>query len=238
MNDTAPSAFGSLANIFFEPRKTLDVVRNSTSWWWLPFFLLIGFGAVLSIWYARHVDATWFGQETLAPDAARMTADVLRQRQAQFTPTSMIVFGLINSLVAVPIWYLLQTLYFFLVAKAGGFNEQRFGAWFSFITWTNMPALFAYIASAAYLLSNSSNQITPVEMDITSLNTLLFHVPYAHTGQFIASTVRLTLFWSWGLMIIGMASWTGKSIRSAAVTVLTPYVVLYVIFIAKALLLP
>lgn len=234
MNDSSPTAFGSLINIFFEPRKTLETVRSHISWLWLPLLLVIGINLLFQVWYSQRVDVSWFADQTLAPDAANMTADQLRDAHSRFSPTSMIVFGVIGT-VGFFCWYLLQALYFFLAAKIGGYSEQRFGAWLSFITWTNLPALLGFIGSAAYMLSTSSRQITPVDIDITSLNTLLFHVPYAHHGQFIASSLRLTTIWTWVIMVIGMSAWTGKSTGKAAVVVLAPYAVLYVIFILFAL---
>jgi hypothetical protein len=68
------------------------------------------------------------------------------------------------------------------------------------------------------------------------LNTLVFHVAYAHKGQFIASSLRLTTLWSWALMIIGFSAWTGKNKTSAALVVLAPYALLYAVFVIYALI--
>ena len=231
MNDTSPSAFGSLINIFLEPRKTLEDLRSHTSWWWLPLLLLLALGILFQVWYANRVDISWFADQTLAPNAANMTADQLRDAHARFTPTSMIVFGSIAS-VFVVVWYLIQALYFFMAAKVGGWQQQGFGAWLNFISWTSMPALLGYIASAAYMLSTSSRQISPVDIDVTSLNTLLFHVPYAHSGQALASSLRITTLWSWALMVIGLSVWTGKDKVKSAIAVLAPYLLCYAIWIA------
>lgn len=234
MNATAsaskPSVFGSVIDIFLEPRKTLADLRNHASWWWLPVVLLIGLSLVFQVWYANRVDISWFAEQTLAPQAANMTADQLRDAQARFTPTSMIVFGAIGS-VFIIIWYLIQALYFMLAAKVGGWQQQGFGNWLNFISWTSMPGLIGFVASAAYLLSTSSRQISPVDIDVTSFNTLLFHVPYAHSGQALASSLRITTLWSWALMVIGMSVWTGKDLLKSAIAVLTPYLLCYVVWI-------
>ena len=235
MNATAPNAFGSLINIFFEPRKTLQDIRNHTSWLWYPVLLVIAINLLFQIWYANRVDIAWFADQTLAPSADKMTADQLRDAHARFTPNSMIVFGSIAT-VFVFLWYLIQALYFFMAAKIGGWQQQGYGAWLNFISWTSMPALLGFAASAAYMLSTSSRQISPVDLDITSLDTLLFHIPYAAKGQALASSLRLTTIWSWVLMVIGISGWTGKSMVKAALTVLTPYAIGYAVWIAWVLI--
>ena len=181
------------------------------------------------------VDVSWFADQTLAPSADKMTADQLRDAHARFTSTSMVVFGIIGSFVLV-IWYLIQALYFMLAAKVGGWQQQGFGNWLNFISWTSMPAVLGFVASAAYMLSTSSRQISPVDIDVTSLNTLLFHVPYAHNGQALASSLRLTTLWSWVLMIIGYSAWSGKDKLKSTIAMLTPYAVGYAVWIAIAVL--
>jgi hypothetical protein len=235
MNASAPSAFGSLVNIFLEPRKTLEDLRIHAAWWWLPVILVLALSIAFQIWYANRVDVSWFADQTLAPSADKMTADQLRDAHARFTSGSMMVFGIIGSVVLV-VWYLIQALYFFLAAKIGGWQQQGYGQWLNFISWTSLPGVLGFVASAAYMLSTSSNQISPVDIDVTSLNTLLFHVPYAHSGQALASSLRLTTLWSWALMVIGVSAWTGKDMVKSAIAVLTPYLLCYAIWIAWAVL--
>jgi len=230
MNDSSPSAFGSLVNIFLEPRKTLEDLRSHAAWWWLPLLLLIALSILFQVWYANRVDVSWFADQTLAPSADKMTADQLRDAHARFSQGSMMVFGIIGS-VFIVVWYLIQALYLFMAAKVGGWQQQGFGTWFNFICWTSLPGLLGFVASAAYMLSTSSRQISPVDIDVTSLNTLLFHVPYAHSGQALASSLRITTLWSWALMVIGVSAWTGKDTLKSAIAVLSPYLICYVIWI-------
>ena len=230
MNDSSPSAFASLVNIFLEPGKTLGELRSRATWWWLPLLLVVSLSVLFQLWYANRVDVSWFADQTLASQAANMTADQLRAAQARFTPTSMMVFGIVGT-VFIVIWYLIQALYFFFAAKVGGWQQQGFGNWFNFIAWTSLPGVLGFIASAAYMLSTSSRQISPVDIDVTSLNTLLFHIPYAHNGQALASSLRLTTIWSWLLMVIGISAWTGKDKMKSAIVVLPPYFLCYLVWI-------
>lgn len=236
MNTTQASAFGSLLNIFFEPKKTLEAVRGRVAWLWLPLVIVLILNCIVQAWYAQKVDISWFADQTLAPDAANLTADQLRAAHARFSSGSMMFFGIAGGLIGLPVWYLIQSLYFFMIAKLNGYQEQGFGNWFSFICWTSLPGILAIVATGVYMATTSSSQISPIDIDVTSLNTLLFHVPYAHNGQFIASSLRITTLWSWAIMVIGFAAWTGKDLKRSTLLVLAPYAVLYAIFIIKALL--
>lgn len=233
--NAAPSPWAALVNIFLEPRKTLEDLRNHASWWWLPLALVIVLYMLFQVWYINRVDISWFADQALAANADKMTADQLREAHARFTPTSMMVFSAIGC-VGFVVWYLIQALYFMLAAKVGGWQVQGYGSWLNFIAWTSMPALLGVLASAAYMLSTSSRQISPIDIDITSLNTLAVHIPFGAKGQALASSLRLTTIWSWVLMVIGVSAWTGKPSSKAAVAVLTPYLVCYVLWLGWALI--
>lgn len=234
MNASA-SALGTLLNIFLEPKKAMEDIRGHNGWLWYPVLIVIVLGALFQLWYANRIDVAWFADQTLAPKAAEMTADQLRDARARFTTGSMEFFGILGT-VGFFVWYLLQALYFTLIAKMGGYKEQGFGTWLSFISWTSLPAVLGLVVSGAYMLTTSTRQLSPVDIDLVSLNTLLFHVPYGHSGQFIASSLRLTTIWSWVLMIVGMSVWTGKSVGKAAMVVLAPYAVMYAVFVLIAIL--
>src|SRR6185503_3295762 len=89
MNDTSTSMFGSLINIFMEPRKTLESLRGHASWWWLPVVLMVVLYMLFQVWYINRVDISWFADQALAPSADKMTADQMREAHARFTPTGM-----------------------------------------------------------------------------------------------------------------------------------------------------
>lgn len=223
MNATAPTAFGTLVNIFLEPKKALTDIRGHNGWGWLPFLLLIVLGVAFQLWYLSSVDHDWFVDQLLAPKAATLTADQLRDQRARMTPGSMQVFTVIFSVLIPTVWLLLQTLYFFMLAKLGGYKEQGFGSWFSFVAWTSMPALLGFLASGVFLATATGRQISPVDIDVTSLNTLLFHVPFGNKWQTLLASIRLTSLWGIVLSVIGFSIWTGKSTKQSVGPVLTLY---------------
>jgi hypothetical protein len=238
MNDANASLFGTFINMFLEPKKGLSDIRNHTAWAWLPFLLLfvglIGF----QLWYLSVVDLGWFADQILAPRAASMTADQLRNAHARMTPGGMRFFTVAAGTVFFIVWYMIQTLYFFLAAKIGGYNEQRFGAWFSFVTWTSLPALIGLLASAVFLATTSSRQVTPVDIDVTSLNTLVLHVPFGSTWQNLLTNFRLTALWSIVLMVVGFGMWKGKTLRQSITVVGSLYAAVTALWIIWDVIFP
>jgi len=232
----ATSAFATLLNIFVEPKKALADIRGHVGWLWYPLIIMVVVGTGFQLWYLHAVDFNWFVDQTLAPKAADMTADQLRAARERMTPGSFKFFAILFGTMGVFLWYALQALYFFMAAKLGGYKDQGYGHWFSFISWTSLVGFLGYVASGVFLLTAKNGEISPMDIDVTSLNTLLFHVPLAHKGQALLSSLRLTTFWSWGLMAIGISQWTGKSLGRAAVIVLLPYAVCYLIWALIALL--
>lgn len=238
MNESNPSALGSLVNIFLEPKKALNDIRNHTAWAW-PLFLLLLIGLLgVQLWYLNVVDLNWFADQILAPKAASMTADQLRDAHARMTPGGMRIFTLVGGTIFFLIWYMIQTLYFFFAAKIGGYSEQRFSAWFSFVTWTSLPGLIGLLASAVFIATASSKQITPVDFDVTSLNTLIFHIPFGTTWQNLVSNFRLTALWSIVLMILGFGMWTGKNLRQSITVVVSLYAGVTVLWIVWDVIFP
>ena len=230
------SALGSLVNIIVDPKKALTDIRGHNGWLWYPLLTVVLVGVVMQLWYLHSVDFNWLVDQTLASKAADMTADQLRTARERMTPGSFNLFAVVGTVVFIPVWYLVQALYFFMTAKLGGYQEQSYGSWLSFISWTSFVGILGFVASAAFLATSGSRQVSPVAIDITSLNTLLFHVAYAQKGQALLSSLRLTSFWSWALMVVGLAQWTGKSLGRSALIVLLPYAIGYAIWALIAFL--
>jgi len=233
---TEASAFATLLNIFVEPKRALEDIRGHVGWLWYPLIIVLAAGVATQLCYMHVVDFNWFVDQALAPKAADMTADQLRAAHERMTPGTLNFFAVAGIVVGVPVWYLLQALYFFFAAKLGGYQDQGFGQWFSFVSWTSFVGMLGFVASGVAILLAKNGQISPVDTDVTSLNTLLFHVPFGHKGQALLSSLRLTAFWSWGLMILGLSQWTGKSLGRAATVVLLPYAAGYIIWALIAFL--
>lgn len=225
------SALASLGNIFLEPKKALRDIRAHGRWIWYPLLITIALSVLLTVWYFSTVDMNWLGQQTLAQLSGKnLSADQQQTILNSLTRSRFLTFGVIGAVVVTIILWLLQALYYFFAAKIGGYEEQAYGQWFSFSVWTSFPNIIATIAAGiTYIFSSAQTAFT--SLDVTSLNTLIFHLPPTAKLAGVAGSVHLTTFWVLGLMTVGFALWTRKSLGKSATIVLAPWIIIYAIWI-------
>lgn len=225
------SALASLGNIFLEPKKALRDIRAHGRWIWYPLLITIALSVLLTVWYFSTVDMNWLGQQTLAQLSGKnLSADQQQTILNSLTRSRFLTFGVIGAVVVTIILWLLQALYYFFAAKIGGYEEQAYGQWFSFSVWTSFPNIIATIAAGiTYIFSSAQTAFT--SLDVTSLNTLIFHLPPTAKLAGVAGSVHLTTFWALGLMTVGFALWTRKSLGKSATIVLAPWIIIYAIWI-------
>lgn len=226
----APSALACLVNIFLEPRSALAAIRPHGRWVWYPLIISIALSVILTIWYFSSVDMNWLSGQMLTQYSGKLSAEQQQAMASSFTRGRFLTFGIVGAIIGTIVLWLLQALYYFFAAKIGGYEEQSYGQWFSFTVWTWFPNVIATIAAGVtYAFSSAQTNFTSI--DITSLNTLIFHLPPSASFASIASSVHLTTFWVLGLMIAGFALWTRKSLGKSALIVLAPWVIIYAIWI-------
>jgi hypothetical protein len=231
MNATSPSALGSLGNIFFEPKRTLNDIRGHNSWLWYPLLIgIVGFTAY-TIWYYLTVDFSWMVDQMLAS----LPPDKAQAARGNMSRGFYVGISAVGIPIVVLVLNAVQALYFFFVSKVSGYEEQGFASWFSFVCWTGFPAILGLVASCVMYLF-SSKQVMSTSLDVTSINTLLFHVPMGSTWFALLSGIHLTTFWSLWLMVIGFTQWTKQTTGKATVIVLAPYVVIYGLWILVKLI--
>lgn len=226
------SALSCLINIFVDPKKAWTDISAHSRWLWYPFLIMMLVTTAFGIWYYLTVDFGWLTDQTMAAMSAKLDPDKLDQVRSSFTRGRFLIGAVIGGTVAIGIIYSLQTLYLLLVSKLAGYEVQDFGSWFSFTAWASFPAVLAPIAQAISYLISSSKQISIYQLDVTSLNTLIFHLPMQNHWFTTVYSLRLTMFWTLGLMVYGFSIWTKKSLGKSAVVVLAPYVVIYGLIIA------
>jgi hypothetical protein len=236
MSDSNPSAFGSLVNIFLEPRKTLEDVRPHTSWLWYPLLLAIGALVVAFIYYYGTADWDVIRQQQAdVLSTYNLTKDQIAESLANLTRTKLILQTGIGVTIFLFVVYLIQALYLFLAAKVVGADVQGYGAWLNFTAWTYFPS---FLGSLATLVANIvyGKEATFASVDVTSLNTLIFKLPMDDKWFGLANSLHLALFWSFALLVIGFAAWTKKSLGKSAAIVLAPHVLIYGIWITLKLI--
>jgi hypothetical protein len=221
------SALSCLINIFVEPKKALIDIKGHARWLWYPFLIMMLVTTAFGVWYYMTVDIGWMADQILSTMSAKMDADKLEQVRHSFTRGRFLFGAIIGGTVVIGLIYVIQALYLFLVSKVAGYEVQEFGKWFSFTAWTSFPAVLAPVAQTVSYLFSPNKQVSLYQLDVTSLNTLFFHLPMQSHWFTTVYSLRLTLFWTLGLMVYGFSIWTRKSLPKSAVVVLAPYVIIY-----------
>lgn len=222
-----PSVFATLIDIFLEPKKALGDIRGHTGWLWYPLLITIGSSVLVFAWYYGTADWDVIQQQTMDFLASRHYGhEQLEQIRNGLSRTRMVLQTCIGISIVSILIYLTQALYLFFVSKIAGYQVQGFGDWFSFTSWTYFPSAIGNIAFAiTYAIAGK--QATLPSLDVSSINTLLFHLPIDSAWYGLVSSLRLSLFWSLGLMTIGFMQWTGRNLSKSIVIVLAPYVLIY-----------
>jgi hypothetical protein len=236
MNESNPSALGSLVNIFLEPGKTFRDVRQHTGWLWYPLLLALGALVVSFAFYYGTADWDVIRQQQMdILSNYHMSRDQIDQAMSSLTRTKLVVQTSIGVVVFLTLIYLIQALYLFLAAKVTGAEVQSYGAWLNFTCWAYFPSFLGSIATLAAFVVYGK-QATMMSIDVTSLNTLLFKVPMDSTWFAMLSNLHLALFWSFALMVIGFSAWAKKSLGKSAAIVLAPHVLIYGLWITLKLI--
>lgn len=231
MNDTTASAFGSLINIFVDPKKAFSDVRGHASWLWYPLLIAVLSTVVMFVWYYSTADWDVLKQQSMDYLVAHnYDKDTINRAMAGMTRRGLIMQTCIGISVFLAIIYLVQALYLFLVSKIGGYEAQGYGEWFSFTSWVYLPMVIGNIAFAVTYLISGAHTST-YALDVTSLNTLIFKTAPDSPWFGLLSNLHLGLFWTFFLMIFGFAQWTRQSLGKSALITLAPHALIYIVWI-------
>lgn len=227
--ESAPSGsvFAQLANLFVAPAQALDYADRRPQMLWLPLGVNLSVSAALGILFALTVNlAAWRAAmvriaAAANPEAASRVAEFYTQHGrgmllAQFAGGGVIGLAIIELLFA---------LYLFFADKLFSADSRGYGRWLSFTAWTWLPLTVGYIASIiAWALSSHSSNFGSV--DVTTLNSLFFHLPmtsrYHRLTQF-----SILQFWIIGLTAFGLKRWCRHGTGKALAIALAPYIVVY-----------
>jgi hypothetical protein len=195
---------------------------------WFPLLLLIVTTVGLAYWYYSIVDIDWFKDVMFGnnPDIQALPEDQRVARMAMLSRTTLLWSSLIAGTFALPIVFLIYALYFLLAAKV---TKLPFGFkhWYTFTCWSSLPLLLGTVVAAIFLLMSDTGQISPSTLQPLSLNELLLHRPMGSPGHSLLESLNIPAFLSWGLMVIGIRTWSQRSWTFSTLFILLPLVVIY-----------
>lgn len=223
-----PSALPQLVNIFAAPGQALDYARQHPGTWWLPLGILLVLNAASSLWWTLSVNLKALhlmqlqAMTRLHPEyASQATKHIMAQGRG-----ALVLEVVLGGIIGLVIVELLYALYLFMADKLFSADSRGYGQWFSFATWTGLPAALGFVAGLVTFAVSSKMSLQPI--DVTSLNTLFLHLKPANHFYKIARFSILN-FWVIGLATYGLKRWCKHSTGKALTIAIVPYVVVYLI---------
>ena len=225
MSTSSPLA--TLGNIFVDPAKAYDDIHGHNRWLWWPLILMVVASIAMSVIFFSHANTSAMFAQQMAAQHQQLTPEQM-QAMAKFQkPMVLMASGVLGSLVGIPVFYLIFALYYFLIAKLAGWNEQGFGSWFSFTVWSGFPGILAPILSIVVFLLRGHAASSFQDVDVLSFNALLFHLPATDKWASLVSGFSPISIWVIALSIFGLARWTKRGAGHAALVVLAPLVIIW-----------
>jgi hypothetical protein len=227
MSGKSYTVFNAMVDIVASPGKALDEIKQHTAWLWWPLLINMLLACGLFIYYYGWVDFSWLVDETIRQVPAENraeSADAIRNfmQPGRSTWTTVIAIVVVSFIV-----FTIQATYFHLVNKLTTGSDIGFGKWFSFSVWTAFVGVFGTLAGLAMILMADSNQLTTQDLAVLSMNSLFVHAPAGDPWFTWASSLTLINFWTFFLMSIGYARWTGASIVKSTIIALLPWVLIF-----------
>ncbi len=226
-----------LINIITAPKLAFPAIKEKPSILFpLGLMLAVAIGSML--YFYATVDFAWMIEQMVnaqtvgKSDAER---DAMHKAMSSMSSTVMGGSSVAGLVIGISIIYSILAAYLMLVNKLLDSENLGFKAWFSFICWCSIPAIFSSLASLINVMLASNGQITLEAINPFSFNNLFLHLVPSDRLFGPLNAWDPMMLWSMGLMIFGFNQWTGKSIAKSAAIVLAPNVIIYGIWIAIAL---
>ena len=232
MSDNSYSVFNAMVDIVASPGKALDEIKLHTYWLGWPLMISMVAASGLFVYYYSWVDFPWLIEDTIRQMPAENRAegaDAVRQfmepgRSTWTTVVAIVIFSFII--------YTIQASYLHLANKLITGADIGFGQWFSFSVWTAFVGVFGALAGFATIFMADSNQLSTQSLQVLSLNSLLVHANSGEPMYTWASSLTLINFWTFFLMSIGYARWTGADIMKSTVIAVLPWVMIFGVWLA------
>ncbi|MFC1777094.1 YIP1 family protein [Pseudomonadota bacterium] len=227
MTGNSYSVFNAMMDIVASPGKSLDEIKQHTSWLWWPLLINILLACGLMVYYFNWVDFPWLVEETIRGVPAENRAESAEAIRNFMQPgrsmwTAVIAIVIISFLI-----YAIQAVYLHLANKLVTGAEIRYGQWFSFSVWTAFVGVFGTLAAFITVFMDGTHQLSQQGLQVLSLNSLLIHAAPGDPWFTWASSLTLINFWTLFLMSIGFARWTGASIVKSSIIACLPWVLIF-----------
>jgi hypothetical protein len=225
----ATQALFDIGNVMMDPTPTFARLKGKSSAW-IPLLILIVLSLGIMYWWISTLDFAWFVDHMVAAQP-KATPEMRAAMEKFMTPTSMLWSSSLGAVFGTLVALALSALYYLVASKVID-APLGFGKWFGFAVWTSVPRLLT-IPLSALQIATSHGRLAPEDLNMASLNYLIFHLPVTHPWASLVGSIDLTMFWSIVLAVLGLKTWTGRSTATCVTVALLPYAIIYGLWAAK-----
>lgn len=209
-------------NILLEPRAAFSSLADRPRFWF-PLLLLVLASGLGLVAYFQLVDFNWFNDQILRPAAAKVADEdaALVMSRGVFMGTSLAAMVL-----GIAVTRLLESTYFYLAGRVTNV-ERSFSHWLALSSWSALPLLLILAVTMGFLFVHPNGQVTQEELNVLSLNEVIFHVDRKNPWFGLLSALTVLHPWVWWLTALGVKVWSGRSAVFALAFSMVPWVVFY-----------
>jgi hypothetical protein len=225
----ATQALLDIGNVILEPTPTFARLKAKTSAWF-PLLVLILLSLAITYWWITTVDFGWLREHMLSAQGT-VKPEQRAAMEKFLTPASMLWSSSIGAVAGTLLALAVSALYYLVASKIMGV-PIGYGKWFGFSVWTSVPRLLSIPLSALQIMT-SHGRLAPEDLNMVSLNYLVFRLPLSHPWASLVGSMDLTMFWSIALAVLGLNAWTRRSTSTCVMVAVLPYVIIYGLWAAK-----
>jgi len=218
-----------LTDIFTNPNKAFEDIKVDYPKLF-PILTIIVLNAALVLLLFMNIDYQWYIEELVQrlsnADSSQEEIADMRKGLEMMSANTTGAMGAVFGGIAILVMFVVMTLYFVIISAITN-DGLKFKQWFSFVSWTSMPSVIGTLSGFVVVLTSSNGQIMPEAINPLSLNELFFGLDATKGIGAILAGTGITAFWTFALMIIGYANWTGKTKGMSVVVISALYAVSY-----------
>lgn len=212
-------------SLLADPRALFQQLEQKPRWLAALALLLLS-NLALWLWYYQVVDFGWLKQ-LLIDSNPDLTSASERAQAAEFLkqPT-LLRMTLLSILLGMPVVLLLASTYYSLMGKLMNLDKP-FATWFSFVIWTTLPSLLLIPIMVAAVLLQGDGRISPEQMNLLSMNELLWQGRAEAPYKQLLDSINLTTFLSVALSTFGLRVWSQRPLASCLLIAVLPSLLIY-----------
>lgn len=227
MTSNSYSVFNAMVDIVAAPGRALDEIKTHTYWLGWPLVITLAFACGVFAYYYNWVDFPWLVEETIRQVPAENRAESAEAIRQFMEPGRSMWTTVVAVVIVSLIIYIIQATYLHLANKLITGADIGFAQWFSFSIWTSFVSVFGSIAALIMIWMADTNQLATHSLQALSFNSLFVHAQPGDPLFTWAGSLSLINIWTWVLMSIGYARWTGAELVKSTVIAVLPWAVIF-----------